>query len=380
MIKEIEFNRPAKYTLVEELGSGACGATVLLRDEGMGTDLVAKKYRPFFQEGEDDALYAELLNRFRDEARILFRLNHPNIVRVFNYYDYPEIKTAYIVMEYIEGSELLDFLNDNPFAAERVFEGIVDGFSHLQDEGVLHRDIRPANILVRPSGTPKIINFGFGKALEKEGVSDDPKSISLNWWCETPPDFVDGIYDFQTEVYFVGKLFEKALSDGGLTEFKYKLLVGRMCEPDRQLRIDSFQQIQTQISLGKFDELAFSEPEISTYREFAGQLSGVVSSVQSDARFERDAKKILPKLEELHRRTMLEEFLPAPNKLAGVFIHGAFSYWKNSEIQVSTIQRFITLLRGLTEEKKGIVIENLTARLDASERTDPPYLGDEIPF
>ena len=343
MIKEIEFNRPAKYTLVEELGSGACGATVLLRDEGMGTDLVAKKYRPFFQEGEDDALYAELLNRFRDEARILFRLNHPNIVRVFNYYDYPEIKTAYIVMEYIEGSELLDFLNDNPFAAERVFEGIVDGFSHLQDEGVLHRDIRPANILVRPSGTPKIINFGFGKALEKEGVSDDPKSISLNWWCETPPDFVDGIYDFQTEVYFVGKLFEKALSDGGLTEFKYKLLVGRMCEPDRQLRIDSFQQIQTQISLGKFDELAFSEPEISTYREFAGQLS-------------------------------------APNKLAGVFIHGAFSYWKNSEIQVSTIQRFITLLRGLTEEKKGIVIENLTARLDASERTDPPYLGDEIPF
>ena len=43
MIKEIEFNRPAKYTLVEELGSGACGATVLLRDEGMGTDLVAKK-------------------------------------------------------------------------------------------------------------------------------------------------------------------------------------------------------------------------------------------------------------------------------------------------------------------------------------------------
>lgn len=388
MSKQIEFNRPTKFTFVEELGSGACGKTVRLLDTDMNAEFVAKKYAPNFAEEENSELFDELLNRFRDEARILFRLNHPNVVRVFNFYDYREIKTAYIVMEYVAGVEILAFLTNHPFAADRVFEGIVDGFAHLQSKNVLHRDIRPANILVSESGIPKIIDFGFGKASVKPDATDRLKSISLNWWCETPPEFSDNVYDFQTEVYFVGKLFQQALSEGGLTEFKYRTLVGRMCEPDRGNRTESFQAIQTEISLGKFEELSFSSTEVETYRKFASELSEVVSSIQADARFERDPEKVLLKLEELHRKAMLEEFLPAPNKLAQVFIAGSFRYWTKSSPEVATLKRFIELLKGLSDEKQGVIVENLTARLEACERTEPPsvyggYGGgedDEIPF
>ncbi|MGN6777046.1 protein kinase domain-containing protein [Rhizobium sp.] len=101
--KTIEFNRPAKYKALRRLGAGACGETVLIHDENMDCYFVAKKYSPFFSQSESPADFLALFDRFNYEARILFRLNHPNIVRVYSYYDYKEHHTAYILMEYIEG-------------------------------------------------------------------------------------------------------------------------------------------------------------------------------------------------------------------------------------------------------------------------------------
>lgn len=381
--EKIEFNRPAKYQRIDVLGSGACGETVRIRDEGMDAEFVAKKYCPVISKDDEPDLFHELLNRFRDEARILFRLNHPNIVRVFNYFDYSEYHTSYIIMEYISGSEILDHLRLHPANADRVFEGVVAGFAHLQSRNVLHRDIRPANIMIDDTGVPKIIDFGFGKHIGNGGDTMEGKSISLNWWCETPPEFSEGTYDFQTEVYFVGKLFQQAVESCNLDYFKYRLLLGSMCEPDRANRVESFSVVQGKIARGKFAELSFSNEEISTYRKFADQLTSLVSSVEADARFERDGDVIVTKLEELHRKSMLEETLPAPNNLAKILIVGGFRYWKNTDVYVEVVQKFVELLRGLSEEKRGVVVENLIMRLEAVERTAAKVysdIDDEIPF
>lgn len=377
--KQIEFNRPTKYDVINVLGRGACGETVHIRDEGMDADFVVKKYAPFISEEKNEQLFFELLDRFRDEARILFRLNHPNVVRVFNFYDYPEFKTAYIVMEHISGQEVLDYLREHPAHADKVFEGVIEGFTHLQSKEVLHRDIRPANIMVNGVGNPKIIDFGFGKRIDSEKPENNSKSVSLNWWCETPPEFSEEIYDLQTEVYFVGRLFQLAITECGLTDFKYRLLVHSMCEPERSKRTRTFADVQNSIGEGKFAELSFSHDEILTYREFSDELCSVISSIQTDARFERDHIKILAKLEDLYLKTMLEETLAAPNKLVSVFVLGAFRFWTKSDVLVETLIGFIELLRGLSNEKRSIVIDNLLLRLEASERT-MPELDVEIPF
>lgn len=379
MSDAVEFNRPKKYKRLKRLGKGACGETLHIRDEDMDVDLVAKKYSPFLTEQDDEKLFQELLDRFKDEARILFRLNHPNIVRVFNYFDYRDRKTSYILMEYVDGEDFLDFFRRNPSQLARIFEGVIDGFCHLQSRGVLHRDIRPANVMVQGDGSPKIIDFGFGKTVQIDEDSSNGKSVSLNWWCEKPPEFSEGVYDFQTEVYFVGKLFELAIHEFDLTDFPYLRMVARMCAPARTMRLKSFEDVQREISVGKFSTFEFSEDELAVYRRFSEELCGVISSIQTDSKFERDPKKILDKLEELHRRTMLEEVLPEQNNLISVFVVGAFRYWTKSDVSVETLGDFISFFRSLSEEKRSIVVENLMSRLEACERVTPPSY-DEIPF
>lgn len=377
--EKIEFYRPAKYKVVKVLGRGACGETVQIRDDDMGCDFVVKKYHPFISEDEAPSVFENLLDRFKDEARILFQLNHPNVVRVYNFFDYREYKTSYIIMEYVSGPDILEYLSHNPANADKVFEGVVNGFAHLQQRNILHRDIRPMNILVGENSVPKIIDFGFGKRVEFD-ESQGEKSISLNWWCDTPPEFQDGIYDFQTEVYFVGMLFQKAVEDCNLTDFKYMPLLRGMNKPDRDARAQSFSDIQRAIIEGKFLELAFSEREISAYRDFSSGIVEIVSSIQSDASFERNTSKLIGHLETLYRRTMLEEYLAAPNKLVQIFVSGSFRYWKNATLEVTTLRGFLDLLKGLSEEKRSIVVENLLMRLEAVERTEPSSLDDDIPF
>lgn len=346
----------------------------------MACDFVVKKYLPIIAEAEHPSLYKELLERFCHEARLLFRLNHPNIVRVFNYFDYQEMGTSYILMEYVLGQNILSYLKENPEAADRVFEDVIDGFSHLENQGVLHRDIRPDNILVSAAGEAKIIDFGFGKVVNSDESEPNFKSISLNWWCATPPEFNDRLYDFQTEVYFVGKIFEKAISEHQLDSFKYKTLTERMCDFDRSRRFASFADVKRLVTEGRFQEISFSREEVKAYREFSKELMEIFISIKLDAKYERDAGKVLAKLQKLYRSNMLEEQLAKPSSLGLIFLNGGFTYNTRAEVYTETILNFSNLLHRLSDTKKNIVIENLIGRLDAVDRENPGPLDDESPF
>ena len=100
-------------------------------------------------------------------------------------------------MESIDGHEIDNYLRQHPENINEIFFQVIEGFTHLENRSILHRDIRPQNILVDTKGTVKIIDFGFGKQIQAE--EDFGKSISLNWWCEIPLDFKDKIYDFKTK-------------------------------------------------------------------------------------------------------------------------------------------------------------------------------------
>ncbi len=133
------------------------------------------------------------------------------------------------------------------------------------------------------SGVAKIIDFGFGKRVATK--QDFDKSISLNWWCDLPLEFADQTYNYTTEVYFVGKLFEKIILEAGIEQFSYKGILSCMCAKDPSQRISSFSKIEQEILAGKFADIPFTEDELSAYRDFASDLSSVISKVEQSTKY-----------------------------------------------------------------------------------------------
>ena len=92
----IKFSKPKYYEFVKALKAGGTGKTLLMRDSTINELFVCKKYDPEQKEYED-----EFYNRFVEEIKIMYSVYHNNIVRIYDYFLYPEYKTGYIIMEYI---------------------------------------------------------------------------------------------------------------------------------------------------------------------------------------------------------------------------------------------------------------------------------------
>lgn len=371
----IEFVRKRNYVLVKELGQGACGRTVLLRDDVIDELFVCKKYSPYYEEYKQ-----EFFNNFLREIKLLHDVYHQNVVRVFNYHLYPEKQTGYILMEYVDGSDLDAYASENPSALAEIFNQTIKGFCHLESRNILHRDIRPMNLMVTNDGTVKIIDLGFGKRVE---VADDfDKSISLNWWCEPPNEFSEKSYNFATEVYFVGKLFERVIQDLSIENFPYRSIVRKMCQISPENRFASFLDVEREMLSNKLTEIVFFGQELSSYRAFANGLTKHVAKIENGTKYTDDHEKIVAKLEAAYRNFMLEDEAPDCAPVLRCFLNGGFRYLK-SGFEVSCIKNFISLMKSSDDEKRRIILANIQSRLDAVERYEPRKftdMDDDIPF
>ncbi len=372
--KIVEFLRKKDFLLVKELGEGACGKTVLLYDDVINEQFVCKKYSPHHPEHKE-----LLFKNFVHEIKLLHLIYHTNIVRVYNYYIYPEQYAGYIVMEYIEGLDIEAFLIAHPENINEIFMQTIEGFSYTENNNILHRDIRSLNIMVTESGIVKIIDFGFGKQIQN--TKDFDKSITLNWWCEPPAEFSNELYDFKTEVYFVGKLFEKIIRENNIEHFKYKTALLGKCKISADDRISSFAEIKRGIFNDKFIEIDFSESELDEYRKFSNALYGAISKIEVGTKYFDDIDNIQSNLSELYRSVMLEENIPDNPALIKVFINGSYYFGRNYHIPIWIIKIFIELLRSCSKEKRNIILSNLHSKLDAIERyNEPSAFDDDIPF
>ncbi len=108
-------------------------------------------------------------NAFESEAKAMARLNHPNLIGV---YDFGEVEgMLFIIMEYVPGLSLFNRVNDQPLAppeAARLLAGVSRGLAHAHENGIIHRDIKPANILLDSHNQPKIGDFGLARPLESK--------------------------------------------------------------------------------------------------------------------------------------------------------------------------------------------------------------------
>lgn len=370
----VKFIRKRDYKFLKELGHGACGKTVLLEDQELNEFFVCKKYHPY-----SESRRAELFANFLREIKLLHRVLHENVVRVFNYYVYSDICAGYILMEHIDGLDIENHLISNPEKINEVFLQTLNGFRHLESNNIMHRDIRPDNVLVRNDGVVKIIDLGFGKTVATP--ADFNKSISLNWWCELPEEFNNKIYDFRSEVYFVGKLFEKIIHEIGIDTFKYKDLLNGMCQTNPDARIQTFFVADTQIQSEKFYEIDFSEWEIDAYRAFSREIEQHITKIQTVAKYRTDLDRFQRGLEDAYRSFMLEESVPDSAVVTRSLIDGPYYYIRKG-FPVFIVKEFLHLFKSVGIEKKRIILANLHAKLDGIPRCseEDEKEPDDIPF
>ena len=372
---EVRFVDAQKFFIYERpLGQGGTGNTRLFKESLTEMLYAIKKYEP-----HNSANSSDLFRRFVDEIRILLRLSHANIVRIYNYYLYPEHELGYIQMEYVDGVPI-DQYSSAEWDYEDVFTQVISGFSYLEENGVLHRDVRPQNILVNKDGLAKILDFGFGKQLgENEAVG---QSVILNWpVSEFPEEIVQSLqYSHQTEVFFVGKLFQSILREKIFSgdDFKYADVIRKMCEVSPDKRYKSFAQVVEALGAGAIGDLDFNEDEKAIYRKFADDLEEHLAQFNDDPDMVKEPSAVLDALEALLSRSALEKRIQAPNDLISCFVKNAYKYYNKRDIAVSTVFDFYVLLKGKKPQAQKTILENLYGRL----RRIPVVieLPDDLPF
>jgi hypothetical protein len=230
--------------------------------------------------------------------------------------------------------------------------------------------------MVRSDGVLKIIDLGFGKKVDHS--NDFDKSITLNWWCEPPLEFGTSRYDFGTEVYFVGKLFQRIIQENNIGHFKYLDTLAAMCQRSPGARISGFTEIEKTIRNDRFFEIDFDGDELSVYRRFSDALCHHITKVENGAKYTTDVNKVRTALNDVYQRFMLEETVPDSAVVLRCFVTGQYFYRK-AGLSVAVVRDFLKLLRATTDERARIVLANLHTKLDAlprySEVTD-----DDIPF
>jgi eukaryotic-like serine/threonine-protein kinase len=149
-----------KYEIRRELARGAMGVVYEGYDPLIKRKVALKTIRPDQLDGERSG---DLLARFRREAQAAGRLNHPNIVAIYDFDE--DAGTAFIAMEFVEGRELKECFSANERFRmpdiERIMTSILDALDYSHRQGVVHRDIKPANIFLLADGSVKVADFGI---------------------------------------------------------------------------------------------------------------------------------------------------------------------------------------------------------------------------
>jgi serine/threonine protein kinase/beta-lactam-binding protein with PASTA domain len=168
--------------------------------------------------GDDDA-FAE---RFKREARAAARLNHPNVVNVFDQGDDPELDggTFYLVMELVRGHTLRDVIRDeapmNPAKALALMEPIVSALATAHRSGLIHRDIKPENVLIadeQSGGRVKVADFGLAKAVSADTQHTATGGVIIGTVSYLAPELVvDGTSDARADVYAAGVVLYELLT------------------------------------------------------------------------------------------------------------------------------------------------------------------------
>jgi tetratricopeptide (TPR) repeat protein len=186
-----------RFRLDRLLGRGGMGQVWLATDSELGEEVALKIL--------DDQLVGQpgMLDLLRHECRQARRLVHPNIVRIFDFHvDGPR---AFISMEYVQGGELGQLRDAAPAEILRHVVPLADALAYAHGQGVVHRDVKPSNVLIDTSGNPRLVDFGVAGLLQGDGLAlvggGSPLSMSPAQRAGEPPSPADDAFALGVLIY-----------------------------------------------------------------------------------------------------------------------------------------------------------------------------------
>ena len=188
-----------RYEIIEKIGAGGMSIVYKAKCTKLQRFVTVKVLREEFVADE------EFVSRFKIEAQSAASLSHSNIVNVYDVGK--EDDTYYIVMEYIKGRTLKELIiNEGPFDEKKIIEiaiKIASALQHAHNNHIVHRDIKPQNILVTPEGIVKVADFGIARAVTSSTVSTGNNAIgSVHYF--SPEQARGGYVDEKSDLYSLG--------------------------------------------------------------------------------------------------------------------------------------------------------------------------------
>jgi eukaryotic-like serine/threonine-protein kinase len=215
-----------RYLLRRPLGRGGMAAVWLATDERLGRPVAIKVL------SDTVAGDREFLDRFRREARVAAGLQHPNLVQV---YDFDAGERPYLVMEYIEGGSLAErFAEHDPPPAERLARELLSALRHIHSNGVLHRDVKPHNVLIDAAGRARLSDFGVAQPTDATALTEAGKVIGTESYM-APEVRAGEPASERSDLYSTGVLLAEAAREGAPAHALWPL-IDRLREEDPSRR------------------------------------------------------------------------------------------------------------------------------------------------
>ncbi len=188
-----------RYHLVEPLGEGGMAMVYKAYDAALDRNVAIKVIRT--EMGSDPSF----LQRFQREAKALAKLDHPYILKVLDYGEQDGV--PYLVMPFVGGGTLKARMGQPIAPAEtaRILAPVARALAYAHQQGIIHRDVKPANILITPTGEPILSDFGIAKLLQQEGANQlTATGVGMGTPDYMAPEQWLGTTDARTDVYALG--------------------------------------------------------------------------------------------------------------------------------------------------------------------------------